>query len=203
MRIYNDLVYSNTVSITDSSLSFTLQHMYGFSVQAVFTNATPSNTTFVDADVNTGTDTITKAAHGLVTGLAVTLTTTGVLPTGLALATTYYIIRLTSSTYQFASSVANALAGTPVDITAAAGGGTHTVNVTALSATAGLQVTNDDATDPTVVPNWDDLAIPASVTATGSQIYNFDGVHYAFARFKVTVTSGQLTVAARVNGKGV
>lgn len=94
-------------------------------------NATvPANQTFVDADVNTGTDIITKASHGFTTGLACQLSTSGTLPTGLTLLTDYIIGVLSSSTFALYKSVADANANTnKVDITAAAGGGTHTVNV--------------------------------------------------------------------------
>src|SRR5574343_126915 len=45
---------------------------------------TPTTFTFVDADVNTGTDVITENAHGLVTGQRVRLSNSGgALPTGL------------------------------------------------------------------------------------------------------------------------
>jgi hypothetical protein len=55
------------------------------------------------------------------------LTTTTTLPAGLSLATDYYIIRVTDLTIKFATSYANAVAGTAVDITSA-GTGTHTIN---------------------------------------------------------------------------
>lgn len=84
--------------------------------------------TFVDGDVDTGTEEVTIADHTFTTGDAITLTTTGVLPGGLATATTYYIIRNDANTIRFATSAANAEAGTAIDITSAAGGGTHTVN---------------------------------------------------------------------------
>ena len=82
---------------------------------------------FVDGDVNVGTDTITETAHGLVTGDVVRLTSTGTLPAGLALATDYYVIRIDNDNFKLAASAVNAEQGTPVTITAAAGGGTHTV----------------------------------------------------------------------------
>lgn len=84
--------------------------------------------TFVDGDVTVGTDNITLTAHNFRTGDHVQLTTTGTLPTGLSLATDYYIIYVDANTVQLASSLADAYAGTQVDITAAAGGGTHTMN---------------------------------------------------------------------------
>jgi hypothetical protein len=82
--------------------------------------------TFADGDVTVGTDTINISAHGLETGDKAQLTTTGTLPAGLALATDYFVIRVDADNIKLASSVANAEAGTAVDITAAAGGGTHT-----------------------------------------------------------------------------
>lgn len=83
--------------------------------------------TFVDADVNTGTENITIAGHGLETGFKVQLTTTGVLPSPLAIDTNYWVIFINTNTIQLAASYADALAGTPVNIASAAGGGTHTV----------------------------------------------------------------------------
>jgi hypothetical protein len=82
---------------------------------------------FVDGDVTTGTDTIAETAHGLVTGDKVRLTSTGTLPAGLALLTDYYAIRVDNNNFKLASSAKNAERGIAVDITAAAGGGTHTV----------------------------------------------------------------------------
>lgn len=84
---------------------------------------------FVDGDVNTGQDTIAETAHGLRTGQAVQLTTTGTLPSPLATSTTYYVIRVTANSIKLATSLDNANAGTAIDITSAAGGGTHTVTV--------------------------------------------------------------------------
>ncbi len=84
--------------------------------------------TFVDGDVSVADDEITETAHGFETGEGpVFLTTTGTLPTGLSTGTKYWIIRVDANTLKFATSRANALAGTDVDITAAAGGGTHTI----------------------------------------------------------------------------
>lgn len=87
----------------------------------------PTGFSFVDADVTPGSDTIAETAHGLFTGDKVQLTTTGVLPAGLALTTDYYVIRVDANTIKLASSAYNAEWNFPVDITAAAGGGTHTV----------------------------------------------------------------------------
>ena len=87
--------------------------------------------TFVDGDVDTtdgaSGNSVNIAGHAFVTLDKVQLTSSGTLPAGLSLATDYWIIRLDADNIQFAASVADAVAGTDVDITGAAGGGTHTI----------------------------------------------------------------------------
>ncbi len=83
--------------------------------------------TFIDGDVTVGSDTINVATHPLVDLQKVQLTSSGTLPAGLSLATDYYIIFVDSDNVKFASSRANAVSDTAVDITAAAGGGTHII----------------------------------------------------------------------------
>ena len=85
---------------------------------------------FESAAVNTGTDLVTIIDRVFPSqGQAVVLTTTGSLPTGLSLATTYYIVRPSSTTIGFATSLANAIAGSLVNITGA-GSGVHTITFT-------------------------------------------------------------------------
>lgn len=103
--------------------------------------------TFVDGDVNTGTDVITVDSNQFFyTGQAVTLTTTGTLPTGLS-ATTYYVIRVSDTTIKLATSVANANDGDAVNITAAAGGGTHTLTLTMTDRSVGDVGGNETGTE--------------------------------------------------------
>lgn len=83
--------------------------------------------TFVDGDVDTGDESINITGHEFETGDAVVLTTTGTLPTPLALATTYYVIKVDDDNFKLAASEGDATAGTAIDITAASGGGTHTM----------------------------------------------------------------------------
>lgn len=103
-----------------------------------FKGATPIGTgqrvktfTFVDANVNTGTNEITVSSNQyLYHGTPVVLSNSGgALPTGLS-ATTYYVIRVSATVIKLASSVYNANMGTAVGISAAAGGGTHTLTLT-------------------------------------------------------------------------
>jgi len=94
--------------------------------------ATTVSTFTADAgtDVCTGASFTTTANT---TGCAVTLTTTGTLPAGLSLATTYFVIRVdqNAGTFKLATTLANADAGTAIDITDA-GTGTHTITPTAM-----------------------------------------------------------------------
>jgi hypothetical protein len=88
---------------------------------------TDQSVTYVDADVNTGTEVITIVGHGFSTGDRIQMSTTGVLPVPFAIQTDYWVIRTGANTLQIASSLANAFAGTAINITSAAGGGTHTI----------------------------------------------------------------------------
>lgn len=104
-------------------------------------------TTTFTANVNdqiTTVGTITPsndADNGL--GRAVTLTSSGSLPAGLALNTTYFLINITPYTvFKLATTYANAIAGTAVDITDT-GTGTHTIT------TLEMGIPQKEATDPT------------------------------------------------------
>jgi hypothetical protein len=82
------------------------------------------------ADASTDIITMTSTANipsNILVGTRVRLTTTTTLPAGLALATDYYVIKVTDSTFKLATSYANAIAGTAINITDA-GTGTHTMS---------------------------------------------------------------------------
>lgn len=70
---------------------------------------------------------VTLTAHGLLTGDAVYLTTTGALPTGLSANTIYYAVKIDANTFNLATSRANAYAGTKIN-TSGTQSGTHTIN---------------------------------------------------------------------------
>lgn len=77
--------------------------------------------------VDASGDFVDHTAYNLLTGTRVQLTTSGTLPAGLSLATDYYIIQVSDTRCKFATSYANAIAGTAINITDA-GSGTHTIN---------------------------------------------------------------------------
>ena len=69
---------------------------------------------------------VTSLPSNILTGTRVRLTTTTTLPAPLATATDYYVIRMSDGTFELATTYANAIAGTQIDITTA-GTGTHTI----------------------------------------------------------------------------
>lgn len=73
------------------------------------------------------TDIITISAGAPSTGTAVTVSNSGgALPAGLSAATNYFVINVSPTTFKLATSVANANANTPIDLTTN-GSGTNTV----------------------------------------------------------------------------
>lgn len=103
------------------------------SVTTATAQATTNTLAFGDTfTADAGTDIITMTSttnrpSNILTGTRVRLTTITTLPAGLALATDYYVIKVTDSTFKLATSYANAVAGTAINITDA-GTGTHTMS---------------------------------------------------------------------------
>lgn len=79
---------------------------------------------FVDGDISANA--IAETAHGLKTGDIIRLTTSGTLPSALALLTDYYVIRISANSFKLASNPLNAELGVALSI-AADGSGNHTV----------------------------------------------------------------------------
>lgn len=121
--------------------------------------------------ISTGLDTITAAGHGYVTGQSVTLTTTGVLPTGLSTATTYYIIAVDQNTIKLASSLANATNGTAIDIT---GNGSGVMTLTPTS-------TGPNGTSTAFLPALDISTAAAARNALNTITTQFNQVEQAIA----------------------
>lgn len=117
---------------------------------------------------NADSDFITLATDTqMSTGDPVVFTTTGTLPAGLSLATTYYVIKSSATVCALATSVQNALDGVEIDITDA-GTGTHTVRCCALRNFVGGLKTLADYTSFTgtfVTPASGNFVIGASRTA--------------------------------------
>lgn len=136
---YKSLVNASafTSAATTAPCTVVLVDVIGFYRVTSVTTTTAQSTTntlgFSDTftadagtDVITWTSTTNKPSN-ILTGTRVQLTTTTTLPGGLATATDYYVIKVTDETCKLATSYANAVAGTAINITDA-GTGTHTMS---------------------------------------------------------------------------
>ena len=126
---YADLyaVIADTYGEGDGSTTFNLPDLRG-SVPIGYGQRIETFTFDGASGVDPSTDIITVTSNQwLQTGTAVALTGSS-LPTGLS-ATTYYVIRQSATTIKLASTLANAVAGTAVNITAD-GSGTCTLTLT-------------------------------------------------------------------------
>lgn len=81
-----------------------------------------SEKSFLPADVNTGTEEITCTSHGFATGDPIRFVTTGTLPTGITETGLWYAINVSTNVFKVASSYANAIALTAVNLTATGSG---------------------------------------------------------------------------------
>lgn len=142
---------------------------------------------------NAGTDVVTN--NSVATGCRVQCTSTGTLPAGLSLATNYWMIDINGVTGKLASSLANALAGTPVDITGV-GTGTHTMtpcyDLQHLDVSSGTLITYNAA--PTA--NINEIRMTKGSARTVEVSSNTDLVQYWF------VDSGKMTATGASSRSG-
>ena len=126
-------VIGTTYGVGDGSTTFNLPNLKGRVIVGYSASAPTYVADFATTDVDTATDIITVPSNLILkTGQPVVLTTTGTLPAGLSLATTYYVIRLSATTIYLATSVSNAntaSGGNRINITSV-GSGTHTLTAT-------------------------------------------------------------------------
>jgi microcystin-dependent protein len=128
--------------------------------------------TFASTDVNATTDVITVPSNNsLYTGKPVVLTGTGVAPTGLAFSTTYYVINVSATTIKLATSVANAVAGTAIDITGA-GSGTNTLTVSYTNNSVGAKGGEEihALTQAEMPSHTHGIKVTANIAASGAAI---------------------------------
>lgn len=153
-------------------------------------------------DITNATDLFTKA-HTFTTGEKVQVTTSSALPAGLSLATDYFVIVIAAgTTFKVASSLVNALAGTPVDITTDGTGNQTFTPVALAGATYVAQVSATDASLAAGV--WCQITTPTAITATttalpiiGAAAQTVVGSKYF--RYAFVMTAGKLQVSAYTN----
>lgn len=140
-------VYRSAFGIGDGSTTFTLPDLrsrfpVGLGVGTSTLKIDSTNLTLASPGVWT-----CLADCELSQGQAVVLTTTGALPTGYSLATTYYVIRAsqTATSFRLASSLNNANAGTGIN-TSGSQSGVHTLTYTPTSSRTVLGRTGGEET---------------------------------------------------------
>ncbi len=126
-------LYASTWGFGDGANTFNTPKLGGKTLLGM--GAGTETLKFESAAVNTGTDLVTIPNYNFpAQGQPVVLTTTGALPTGLSLATTYYIVRASSTTIGFSTTQANADGAVLIDLTGA-GSGVTTVTFTNVTST--------------------------------------------------------------------
>lgn len=168
------LGYSESTRIYNYSSAFILSSV---------TVTTPAAATFTCAT----TDICTATASGFLLGLKGQGTTTTTLPTGLSTSTDYFVIPIDANTFYLATSYANAVAGTHIDITGT-GTGTHTFTPTAIAGgTISLQGSIDGTTFVDITSS------SSNVTATAKFYWNISDTFYPVVRVKYVNTAGVFT----------
>lgn len=192
----NDKLIDAVTYASAATVEFNTDLIDQGSVQIVATDVTPGVKTFTDTAVVVLANTVTIAAHGYMTGLKVVTSTSGAAPGGLT-AGTYYIIKVDAATIKFATSLANALAGTAVDITTAGGvGDTQTITPAALGTCAVDLYASNDGT------NYVTLSVGSgNFTASTKALLPIVDKFYKYLQLVMTVPAGAVKITATVYGK--
>lgn len=156
-------------------------------IAATFAVTTPAAKTFTCV---AATDLCTAASSGLLRGLKGQGTTTTTLPAGLSTSTDYFVIYVSSTTFKLATTYANAIAGTAIDITDT-GTGTHTFTPTTLAGGTAILQGSLDGT------NWYDVGSSQNVTAAGTLVFSITSTTNPLARLKFVNTAGVVTASTR------
>lgn len=146
-----------------------------------------------DGEVNLADSEFTIPSHGFTTGFKVRLTTTGTLPAPLLTATDYFVIVIDANTVQLAASLADALAGTKIELDDE--GADDSVNTVTGVALAGASVTFQKSNDGT---NWVNIQAATSITVDGSVLLVQPDVSYRYFKVVKALTSGQVDLKALV-----
>lgn len=150
---------------------------------------------YVHTPVNNVINTIYKTPTALGIGSELLLTTTaGTAPSGLTAGTTYFVCNSSASSFQLASSKANAVLGTVVAITGQTetGGGSFTLTPLAMTMTGSilLQASNDGTNYSFASSTPTTPLSVTNATASTSVLWNLGEIAYRYLRlaFNATLT---------------
>jgi len=192
----NDVLINAETFTYNDTYEFNMNDFDQGSIQLVCVDATPAEKTFTDTDVDVDDNTVTIADHGYLTGVKVVTTTSGAAPGGLTTGT-YYIVKIDKDTIKFATSVANAFAGTVVNITSGGGvGDTQTITPAVLGTCAIDLYASNDGT------NYVTLSVGSgNFTAGVVKLLPILDKFYKYLQLVLTIPAGALTVTATLYGK--
>lgn len=182
---------ASTTDLDDSTAQQTFADAVGTAYETLkaitFDGSTAANTT---------TEVITIGAHSFETGAKVTYANGGGTSiTGLTSATDYYVIKVSGTTVKLATTYANAVAGTAIDLTGAGVGASHTLTpvITAKFLSKGAASANVELKTPdnvTLTATLSDSLVLARVEGATCQSATPSAVAWVEgdARYKVTRT---------------
>ena len=183
-------IFVGQIAQTYTTPTISLDASIGFAFVIKKTDVVLVNATFASVSLNA----ITAVAHGYKTGLKVRFTTTVTLPTGLALVTDYFLIRVSADTLMVASTQQNAIDG--VFLTISGGSGTHTIVVQAAALVyLYLEGTIDDSL-------WVKILNSTYEITSTAQLVEHETAFYKSVRAVVDLTSGQFDLNSKLMVKG-
>jgi hypothetical protein len=195
------IVTIKSINTGYSSFSLVTSTAAGFA----FTTGFPGG---ASSDIDIVNDVITKENHGFTLGLGVLISTTGsnLPPTGLFSGTTYYVIKVNDNKYSLASSQANALAGTKVDITGVTDGSVASAYPVPLSQAAGNGFYWSFSNDAVTFSTW--TAVNTSISSAtysgtgGNMNWDFGSFNYKYIAVNfLKPTAGAIRLFIKLYGK--
>lgn len=172
------------------------QQTYADTIGTAYETATAVVFDGTVAGVTVGTDTITEVAHGFKTGDKVTYNNGGGTSiTGIVSGTDYFVIKVTADTLKLATTFANAIAGTAIDLTVVGVGVAHKLTpvisatflaqangnaVVELSTPSGVELTSLLSDSATLVSTVGTTCTPAAATTVAWTVTT--GVGYRLTR---------------------
>lgn len=191
IRIVDTDVLSDVGSTSNGSSVTNLFGADKLSCHVVYdVTAVPAAAAIATANINTTTDQFFKTSHGLVTGMKVRATTAGTLAVPLVVSTDYFVIAIDADYFQLAASLADALAGTEIDITDV-GVTSTTLTPVALACSVTFQKSNDGV-------NFIDIQTATTVTVDGSVMLEQANVSYKYFKVLKTLTGGNVDMQAHL-----
>lgn len=135
-------------------------------------------------------------ATGFFFGLVVQFTTSTTLPTGISLATDYYVTPISATTYKVSTSYADALNAVYVAYTDTGTGDQTATPVAIADASVYLQGSNDYAVGGTTA-TWQTVPLSSTtITADGTFLLSFPNVEWANYRVWAQIPSGSVAFTA-------